>query len=56
MIAGLPWPSWLLLFLAVGTGLVIEVAFFRAHRGARRDRSGTGRGRDPPPRDERDPR
>lgn len=32
MIAGLPVESWLLMIVAVGAGLVIEVAFLRAHR------------------------
>ncbi|CAN5679788.1 hypothetical protein BH23GEM10_BH23GEM10_15030 [soil metagenome] len=32
MIAGLPVESWLLMIVAVGAGLVIEIAFLRAHR------------------------
>jgi hypothetical protein len=32
MIYGLPWTSWLLLFVAVGLGLAISLAFYRAHR------------------------
>ena len=30
--AGLSWSAWLLLAAAVGIGLGIEIAFFRAHR------------------------
>ncbi|HUH13300.1 MAG TPA: hypothetical protein VMK65_09325 [Longimicrobiales bacterium] len=33
MIAGLPLASWALILVAVGAGLAIELAFFRAHRG-----------------------
>ncbi len=33
MILGLPLDSWLLMIVAVGAGLVIEVAFLRARRG-----------------------
>jgi hypothetical protein len=32
MIFGLPWTSWLLLFLAVGTGFGVSLAFYIAHR------------------------
>ena len=35
MIAGLPLESWLLIAVSVGAGLVIELAFFRAHRRGR---------------------
>ena len=38
MIAGLPFESWLLLFLAVGIGLAIEIPFFVSQRRARRQR------------------
>jgi hypothetical protein len=33
MIIGLPWSSWLLLFVGVGLGLGISLAFYLAHRG-----------------------
>jgi len=33
MILGLPWTSWLLLFVGVGLGLGISLTFFLAHRG-----------------------
>ena len=32
MILGLPWTSWLLLLVAIGVGLTIEVIFYRAQR------------------------
>jgi hypothetical protein len=32
MILGLPWTSWLLLFVAVGLGLSISLAFYLSHR------------------------
>ena len=32
MIAGLPWTSWILLLLAVGLGLALELAFYFRHR------------------------
>lgn len=32
MIAGLPWTAWLLLIVAVGLGLAVELAFYFAHR------------------------
>ena len=32
MIAGLPVGAWLLLAVAVGAGLALEVAFYRTHR------------------------
>ena len=32
MIAGLPWQTWLLLVVAAGTGLAVELAFWRANR------------------------
>jgi hypothetical protein len=42
MIAGLPAASWVLIFVAVGAGLAIEIAFLRAHRdrASRKDRQG----------------
>jgi len=33
MIFGLPWTSWLLLFVGVGLGLGISLTFYLAHRG-----------------------
>jgi len=33
VIYGLPWASWLLLFVAVGLGFGISLAFYRVHRG-----------------------
>jgi hypothetical protein len=33
MIFGLPWTSWLLLFVAVGLGLGLGLAFYLVHRG-----------------------
>jgi hypothetical protein len=41
MIAGLPAATWLLMLAAVGAGLVIEIAFLRAHR-RRPDRAADG--------------
>lgn len=38
IVAGLPVESWLLIVAAVGIGLAIEIAFFRAHRRAERRR------------------
>lgn len=35
MILSLPIDAWLLLFVAVGLGLALEVAFYRARRGDR---------------------
>jgi hypothetical protein len=32
MIAGLPWTSWLLLVVAVGLGLAVELVFYFKHR------------------------
>jgi hypothetical protein len=32
MIAGLPLTAWLLLGLAIGLGLAVELLFFLAHR------------------------
>lgn len=32
MILGLPWTSWLLLIVGVGSGFGITLAFFLAHR------------------------
>jgi hypothetical protein len=32
MILGLPWTSWLLLFVGVGLGLAISLTFYLAHR------------------------
>jgi hypothetical protein len=32
VILGLPWTSWLLLVAAVGIGLGLELAFYRARR------------------------
>ena len=32
MIFGLPWTSWLLLFVAVGLGLGLGLAFYLVHR------------------------
>jgi hypothetical protein len=32
LIAGLPWQTWLLLAVAAGTGLAVEVAFWLAKR------------------------
>jgi len=39
MILGLPFDSWILLILAVGLGLGVEIAFLRAHRRDRENRS-----------------
>jgi hypothetical protein len=36
MILGLPWTSWVLLFVGVGLGLGISLRFYLSHR---RDRS-----------------
>jgi hypothetical protein len=36
VILGLPIPSWLLLFVAVGAGLTLEILFYRARRRERR--------------------
>jgi len=48
MILGLPWTSWLLLFVAVGLGFGISLAFYLAHRGEDVGdpgaRTGSGRG------------
>jgi hypothetical protein len=33
MIFGLPWTSWILLFVAVGLGLGLGLAFYLVHRG-----------------------
>jgi hypothetical protein len=33
MILGLTWTAWLLLTIAVGTGLVIELVFYSRYRG-----------------------
>ena len=33
MILGLPWTSWLILVVGVGSGLGISLAFYLAHRG-----------------------
>lgn len=38
IVAGLPIESWVLVVAAVGIGLAIEIAFFRAHRRAQRRR------------------
>jgi hypothetical protein len=35
MILGLPWTSWLLLFVAVGLGLGISLSFYLARRNDR---------------------
>jgi hypothetical protein len=35
MILGLPWTSWVLLFVGVGLGLGISLRFYWAHRGDR---------------------
>ncbi|MGW8264769.1 MAG: hypothetical protein ACWGSQ_00265 [Longimicrobiales bacterium] len=43
MILGLPWTSWLLLFLAVGIGFGISLTFYLAHRG---EAGGKGHGAD----------
>jgi hypothetical protein len=32
LIAGLPWQTWLLLIIAAGAGLVVELRFWLAHR------------------------
>lgn len=32
VMAGLPLSSWLLIGASVGAGLVLEIAFYRAHR------------------------
>jgi hypothetical protein len=32
VIAGLPWQTWLLLIVAAGTGLVVALRFWLAHR------------------------
>jgi hypothetical protein len=32
MIAGLPWTSWILLVVAVGLGLAVELVFYFKHR------------------------
>ena len=42
MILSFPIDAWLLLFVAVGLGLGLEVAFYRSQR-ARRARAGTAR-------------
>lgn len=36
MVLSLPIDSWLLLFVAVGLGLALEIAFYRAQRAHRR--------------------
>ncbi|MFQ5743493.1 MAG: hypothetical protein ACE5HV_07880 [Acidobacteriota bacterium] len=36
MIAGLPWSAWLLLLVAVGLGLAVELIFYFNHRCRRR--------------------
>lgn len=47
IVAGLPIESWLLIVAAVGIGLAVEIAFFRAHRRAERRRGvGDPRSRD----------
>ncbi|MCH7475979.1 MAG: hypothetical protein IIA27_15110 [Gemmatimonadetes bacterium] len=51
MILGLTWTAWLLLTIAVGTGLAIELVFYSRHRG-RADRPGTT---DPNPHPHRHP-
>jgi hypothetical protein len=33
MILGLPWTSWVLLLVGVGSGLGISLAFYLSHRG-----------------------
>jgi hypothetical protein len=44
MILGLPWTSWLLLFVSVGLGLGISLAFYLSHRGEiLREEIGAGR-------------
>ena len=52
MILGLTWTAWLLLTIAVGTGLVIELVFYSRYRG-RADRPDTP---DPTPRPRPHPR
>jgi hypothetical protein len=37
MILGLPWTTWLLLLVAVGAGLAIELVFYRQQRDRIRD-------------------
>jgi hypothetical protein len=37
MIAGLPVDAWLLLIVAVGLGLTLELAFYRTQRRRRED-------------------
>jgi len=37
MILGLPWTSWLLLFVGVGLGFSISLRFYLAHRRDRAD-------------------
>lgn len=32
MIAGLPWPAWLLILAAILPALALATAFYRAHR------------------------
>ena len=44
MILSLPIDAWLLLLVAVGFGLALEVAFYRARRGDWRTRSGSDAG------------
>jgi hypothetical protein len=48
-VAGLPLATWLLMLVAVGAGLAIELTFFRAHRRDRRgdDDGPAGRKRTP---------
>ena len=38
MIAGLPWTAWLLVIVAVGLGLTVELIFFLKHRNDRERR------------------
>jgi len=35
MIFGLPWTAWLLLVVAVGLGLMVELIFYFRHRKTR---------------------
>jgi hypothetical protein len=42
VIAGLPWTSWLLLFVAVGLGLGIELRFYLGRRAEDASERGEG--------------
>ena len=42
MIAGLHWTAWLLLFVAIGLGLSIELRFYLANRASDQKPRATG--------------